>query len=278
MISLRTHCAAHLAAPRCGAVFALFTVMAHGCGTMNNGRAWGEDVSVSPGFQRARQSAVVAVGDPVTWAPAVGALLIGLAHADKPIERSLNRRTPVFGSPNDAGHASDHLRDATRAMQLATLILTPSGATFDEVALNKARGFAVEYAAEFATKSATSGLKSAVSRARPNDGPRSSFPSGHSSDAFANAALARENLAVIDMNSSARVTLQWGTTALAAATAYARVEAGVHYPTDVLAGAALGNFLSRWLYNAFIGTPLSVAVAPIHSGALLTVGWNFVPR
>ncbi len=260
------------------AVLALCIVTLTGCGTMNNGRAWGEDATLSPGFQRVRQSAILAASDSLTWAPAAGAVLIGLARADKRIEESLNRRTPIFGSPEDAGHASDHLRDATRAMQLATLIFTPSGTTFDDVALNKARGFAVEYAAEFATKSVTGGLKSAVARERPNDGPRSSFPSGHSSDAFANAALARENLVVIDMNAPARATLQWGTTFLAAATAYARVEAGVHYPTDVLAGAALGNFLSRWLYNAFIGTPLSVAVAPVDSGAQLTVGWNFVSR
>jgi hypothetical protein len=269
---------ARMAPAMCAATFALSGAMLNGCGTMRDGRAWGEDVTLSPGFERVGQSALVAARDPVTWVPAAGALIVGLAHADEHIERSLSRRAPLFDSPDDAEHASDHLRDATRAMQLATLLLTPGGATFEEIAANKARGFALQFGAEFATKSATSGLKSAVARERPGNGTRTSFPSGHSSDAFANAALARENLAVIEMNAPARTALQWGTTLLAAATAYARVEAGVHYPTDVLAGAALGNFLSRWIYNAFIGTPLSVAVAPLHSGAVVTVGWNVAPR
>jgi len=42
---------------------------------------------------------------------------------------------------------------------------------------------------------------------------------------------------------------------MASGTAWARVEAGVHYPSDVLAGAALGNFLTAFIHDAFLNLP-----------------------
>ena len=40
---------------------------------------------------------------------------------------------------------------------------------------------------------------------------------------------------------------------LAGTTAWARIEAEKHFPSDVLAGAALGNFFARFFYGAFVG-------------------------
>ncbi len=244
--------------------------MLSACGTMNDGRAWGEDATLRPGLDRVVDAAGIAAVDPLTWVPVASAVAIFLSQSDKKIERSLSRRTPVFGSAKAARDASDDTRQATRTLQLVTLLLTPSGNGADEIAANKARGFAVEFSAEFATKAATSSVKSAVGRERPGNGEASSFPSGHSSDAFSNAALVRENLSVTPMNTTLRTTVSWGATLLASATAYARVEGGVHYPTDVLVGAALGNFLTRWIYNAFIGTPLLVSVETLPDGAMLS--------
>ena len=87
-----------------------------------------------------------------------------------------------------------------------------------------AETFAVNSAATFA-------LNVTVRRARPGSDRHSSFPSGHASTAFAAATL-------IDRNSGHA----WGIPAyaLAAVTAVSRVESGRHYPSDVLAGAALG--------------------------------------
>ena len=72
---------------------------------------------------------------------------------------------------------------------------------------------------------------------RPND---ASFPSGHSTTAFA-AALTLSRVA------PAGAPVWW---ALAALIAFSRVYLGVHYPLDVLGGAALGvacGALAIWL-------------------------------
>jgi undecaprenyl-diphosphatase len=79
-------------------------------------------------------------------------------------------------------------------------------------------------------------LKDAIPRARPHDHPlvsrphTHSFPSGHATSSFACATV----LAL--MLPRLRVPLFL----LAAAISWSRVYVGVHWPLDVLAGAALG--------------------------------------
>ena len=46
---------------------------------------------------------------------------------------------------------------------------------------------------------------------------------------------------------------------LAGATAWARVEGGVHYPSDVLAGAALGHFVTSTFTHALLTRPQAQA-------------------
>ena len=68
--------------------------------------------------------------------------------------------------------------------------------------------------------------------------PRSyAFPSGHATSAFSTAT----GVVLVARWSLKRVPLWgWGMLVLAAAISYSRVYVGVHYPTDVLAGASLG--------------------------------------
>jgi membrane-associated phospholipid phosphatase len=104
----------------------------------------------------------------------------------------------------------------------------------------------------------TIGLKYAVNRARPfntypfiekkGEGGGPSFPSGHTSSAFATAtslSLCYPKWYVI------APSFLW-----ASAMGYSRTELGVHYPSDVLAGAIIGigsSFL-MWKVNKKMGS------------------------
>ena len=93
-------------------------------------------------------------------------------------------------------------------------------------------------------------LKAAIPRTRPHVHPlvavphSHSFPSGHAATSFACATVL--GLAA----PRARIPLY----VLAAAVAFSRVYVGVHYPTDALAGAALGvglGYLAVYVVDRF---------------------------
>jgi membrane-associated phospholipid phosphatase len=100
----------------------------------------------------------------------------------------------------------------------------------------------------------TQGLKALISRDRPFDtyryieklstGGDSSFPSGHTLEAFAMAA------AMAWLFSRKKIILpMYGWAILVA---YSRMALGVHYPSDVLAGVIIGSFLGcfvPWMFN-----------------------------
>ncbi len=111
----------------------------------------------------------------------------------------------------------------------------------------------------------------ATNRERP-DGPTeiTSFPSGHASSAFAASTLANRHLDAMPMPLSLRRPLQVGNLVLATGVAWARVEGEKHFPSDVLAGAALGYFLSAFIHDAFLGLPLldsfRLVILPVRDG------------
>jgi len=98
-------------------------------------------------------------------------------------------------------------------------------------------------------------LKGTTERTRPyayNDDPqvpeekklkastRKSFPSGHASNAFAAAVFLGTTYSRLHPESSARKWVWAGSLAAATGVGYLRYRAGKHYPTDVIAGAAIG--------------------------------------
>lgn len=104
-------------------------------------------------------------------------------------------------------------------------------------------------------------MKNVFRRTRPfvyNDDPRipdslrmsrtarRSFPSGHTSTAFASMVFLATVYGKMNPDSSSKDLVWAGCLATAGVTGYLRYAAGYHYPTDILAGAALGSF-AGWL-------------------------------
>lgn len=84
----------------------------------------------------------------------------------------------------------------------------------------------------------TDGLKDSVDEMRPNGRGNDSFPSGHTSNAFAQAAFIHRRYGIN------QAILPY---AMATFVGYSRVQSKWHYTHDVLAGAAIG-FLSAWIF------------------------------
>ncbi len=118
-------------------------------------------------------------------------------------------------------------------------------------------------------------LKFSVPRSRPGDSGNS-FPSGHATASFTAATLVWRN---------SGPWLGVPAFALAAAAGFSRVEAGRHYPSDVLAGAALG-VLSAGVVDALhfggggpgkgiCGSGALPYVVPLQGGVEVGIAFDF---
>jgi membrane-associated phospholipid phosphatase len=261
---------------RLAVAFILVTMT--GCGTLQNGRGWGQDASYTAGLKRIPSAAYHAFFDLQTLIPAAGAVVFTVDDFDQRVSRWATTYHPIFGSQHTASQASDYLSYGLGTETFATALATPSDKDSKDWVSNKAKGLGVELGAELATAGITSLLKETTNRTRPNGG-NNSFPSGHSSGAFSSTTLANRNLNSIKMRKEVRVPLQVGNLVLATGVAWARVEAGAHYPSDVLAGAALGHFVSALMYDAFMGLPehksWELYVSPTKGGAMIGVSFGF---
>jgi hypothetical protein len=217
--------------------------------------------------------------DPVTLAAAVSALVFAAEDFDAKASRWATKHNPIFGSEEGARDASDDLRGALQVEVLATVLLAPSGDGPLDWAWAKARGLGVELLAWGATDAATNFLKDETNRIRPDGTGDRSFPSKHSSDAFAAATLSNRNLDAVLLPRALRPALQAGNLALAGGVAWARVEGQEHFPSDVLAGAALGRFLSAFIHDALMGIPgdgeVNFFIAPQRGSFLVELVWDF---
>ena len=150
-------------------------------------------------------------------------------------------------------------------------------------ALGVRLGLLAERASYFFVTIAVSGIaaqviKHIVGRARPKLMPElgaysfdplsiksslASFPSGHATTVFAAAAalgffMPRARLALI---------------VFAVVIAIARVMAGAHYPSDVVAGALLGTVVALWLARVFADR--NIAFHRVASMVRVKPNWNF---
>jgi len=222
-----------------------------GCAAVPGQTFWGSQVDFAPGWDKLGHSVTTALQDPLTWGPAAGALVCSVGDIDRDISAWGRENHPLFGGDPEA--ASDLLLAATGGLYLGSALLTDSGEGL-EWQHNKTKGLGLGLTANLTTAGLSYGLKEMTRRTRPDASDRESFPSGHSSLAATNAALFSANLDALPLAPPARSILRGSGYALAWGTAWARVEAGQHYPSDVLAGLALGHFVARVAQETLLPT------------------------
>lgn len=250
-------------------------VSLYGCTTLGP-HAWGEDVSFAPGAQRLRDAAGSAVRNPRVWVPLAGAALLQINGWDRKVSNWARENTPVFGSQQSASDWSDRLVNASSISYLATVFATRGPVDSDAWWRDKGRGLAVGLGAMAFTGAATTALKYATARTRPDGESTQSFPSGHTSHSAVLTGLASDNLRDVDLPAAVRRGFTLGLDTLTIGTAWARVEAGAHFPADTLGGMALGTFVSAIADDAFLhgasDRPVAFALAPMRGG--LEVLWQ----
>jgi len=239
--------------------------MLSGCGTFHAGHLQEQGASFVPSTAALKRAAWQAMNDTRTWAPAFGAVVFGATNWDRRMSDWAVEQQPLFGSRQAALNAGDDLRDLSAAGALVTVLTVPG---------DSSHRLLVQTGAHFAAVGTTWTLKHSVSRRRPDGSDEQSFPSGHSTAAFADATLAQRNIAALELSPTARVGLDAGFDALAVGAAWARLESGEHYPSDVLAGAAIGRFMAAFVNDAFL-TDARIGFLPSRHGSRLEFSLAF---
>jgi membrane-associated phospholipid phosphatase len=162
---------------------------------------------------------------------------LAIAPADQEISRSM------YGHAHEFGNAGDVVGPI-----VSTSI---AGGSFLVSRLTKnehfrAFGYTVAQA-YIANAILTQGIKYATHRMRPDGSDSQSFPSGHASSTFALATV------VTDYYGK-----KWGIPlyAFAGLVGVSRIEKGRHWPSDILAGAALGYISGK---TAIVGTKREIS-------------------
>lgn len=231
------------------------------------------------GWERIGRAARNAALAPETWVPVAGALGLQIGDADKKIQAYAAQQTPVFGSQRKADLMSDDLKLASNALWVASALAPAPGDEDGKWLGNKAKVVAVQAGAGMALSVTVGYLKDETKRMRPNDQGATSFPSDHASRSALHTTMTLRNVKGLGWSDSAVSTTRIGLYSLTAATAWARIEANQHYPSDVLGGMALGHFFGAFFTGAFLGSHnperVQVLFEPARGRALLIVRLSY---
>jgi hypothetical protein len=195
-------------------------------------------------------SAKQAILDPYTLGTLALATGIYFADKDQQISDWATTYHPIYGSERNAQTTSDLLQYSSLVIYGFTSLLK------NNINGNSTVSFPIvnvssDISAIFLTVFTTEILKNNVGRLRPNLGDTRSFPSGHTSFTTINANLSSHQLNSLEMKNSTRFLCNAALTTMVTATAWGRIEGKKHYPSDVLAGAALGNFIGNFITSLY---------------------------
>ncbi|WP_345984831.1 phosphatase PAP2 family protein [Sulfurimonas sp. HSL-1656] len=228
-------------------LFAIF--LFSGCATKSGN--WGSDATLLPGWKAVGHAAAEAALDPLTWAPLGAALCFQVENFDRRVSEWAVDQTPVFGSTENASDVSDTLKEASKINYYVTGVTVPTQEGWRGLG-DRALGLGVGWVAMTSTAKVTDWMKAGFARERPDKSDKRSLPSGHTSGASVAATLAAQNIGHMPIPRGLQLAWMGAAYGVAGLTGWARVEAGVHYPSDVLTGFALGHFIGRFFNDAFI--------------------------
>ncbi len=98
---------------------------------------------------------------------------------------------------------------------------------------------------------------------------RLSFPSGHTTNAFAAAAFLSSVYAKLHPGSSARTWIWAGSLTLAVTTGYMRYQGGKHFPTDIISGAIIGSLVGWGVPKLHEVDGVNLTIAPSGGGTAI---------
>ena len=231
------------------------------------------------GLERIGRAARNAALAPETWMPVAAALALQIGDADRKLQSYAARQTPLFGSQRNADAMSDELKLAANALWVTSALAPAPGDEDGKWLGNKARLLALQVGANMMTSVSVGYLKDETKRMRPNEQGATSFPSDHASRVALHTTMSMRNVEARGWSERAVSNSQLGLYALSAATAWARIEANQHYPSDVLAGVALGHFFGAFFTDSLLNhrsaERVQVLFAPARDRTLLLVRFRY---
>ncbi len=222
-------------------------------------------ITLKPGWATIGNSAKKAASSPYFWGNLLAASLLQTGNLDRQISDQLREHTPLFGSTENAAKRSDDLRDLNELAYISSALLTPESDKPVPWIISKTKLLTAEWLSVKTARGVTSGLKSLADRERPNGENNRSFPSGHATSASSQAEMAKLNIKYLALESSIQQNLSYTLDGITGLTAWARVEAGKHYPSDVLSGWAVGYFIAQ-LASTFIDPQQQITITPLSAG------------
>lgn len=164
-----------------------------------------------------------------------------------------------------AAQASNYLQDGSIVAAPLLVFLTDPGPLRD-----RAESTLIAIEAMSLAGSTTQFLKSAVHRPRPPSYENGatppfdyhSFPSGHTTAAFSAAAALTTIYALRHPHSHATWWIAGAGFLVAGATGWFRVEAGRHFPSDVVSAAAMSTAVGVLVPLAHAETPVQIGIGP----------------
>lgn len=242
-------------------LYVIFLLILPGCATET---AW----------STGKAALVDAASDPETWIPAATAVALGVSGLDNDLADWASDETPIFGSQKRAEDTSDLLRDGLTAGMVVTAVFSPIDGQYQTFPGRRLLANGLAYGSAVGTVNT---LKAATRRERPDGSNRKSFPSGHTVKAFTSSSLLRQNLGSAIDKPILRTGLDTAAIGAAALTGWARIEAGKHYATDVLASVAIGNFFAKAFHEALAvdESAPSIRISAEPDGFTLNVSASF---